>query len=319
MKNNISISGVLLMLFLFLHYQSVAQDKPGILHLKDNKYNSYFNLGFHLEDDLLTNGNNGEATIEFWVRSLQPGNAWSLTDLATGNSGIKLEMFGENQLKFADNEVIDLGTDVQTGKWHHVALTVQNGKAALYVGGRIVGFNYDYTPQYSSQELCIYKSANSEIMITEVRGWSITRTPEEIANNQWRSFIFNSDFELNDLKYDEGLEVLYGNNEVVMVDSDILPVQRLSWKSLSNDSNELLASDAIGISETDLSGVLMSISDQIDHPVLSNRHIFLKASQGQFEDRIVLEWPHVMGKEQNIDQYHSECSNKCIGGNSLRR
>ncbi|MGB3467263.1 MAG: LamG-like jellyroll fold domain-containing protein [Cyclobacteriaceae bacterium] len=289
---------VLLLSMFFLNSQLTAQIKSGVLHIKKNNYNSHINLGIDLKRDLLDKGNAEEATLEFWIKSTQSGNSWILSDLSEDGEGFQLSMSNENTLSF-NGLSVDAG-NLESGLWHHVAVTIQSGSLSIFVNSIKVLTNTPFTTHPSSAEMHLVKRDNEEIMVTEIRGWNRMRSAAEVEDNQWRSYIFESDFELADLKSVEGLEIIYGTNSQLRKNATNLPVKKLQWRSLANSANGLLSENAKGIAEANGIADLLEVSEVLDHPVLGNQTIFLNASKGEHDDKITLDWPHIA----NIDGYN---------------
>lgn len=304
MKQNIRYLGVLLLGLLVLQFKLLAQNKPGILHLKNNNFTSYFNLGIDWKKDLTDKGNTGEATIEFWVRSVNAGNSWTLTDLSDNSQGFNLSMSSENTITF--NAVSGDAGFIEHNLWHHVAVVLQANKISVYVNGQKKLTDITYATPVSATNLHLVKNSSEQLMLTELRGWNRRRSDIEIADNQWRSYIFESDFELADLHSVEGLEILYGTDNATTSTNANLDFTNLQWHSISGSANGLAAKQGKGIAAakvntaSDERADLLEISNSTDHPVLENQTIFLKASKGKYDDKITLEWPHI----DNIDGYN---------------
>ncbi|WP_299464220.1 LamG-like jellyroll fold domain-containing protein [uncultured Microscilla sp.] len=272
-----------------------AQTMPGVMHLPKNEYTSYVNLGVNLQSDLIAPGVNGEATLEFWIKSTQAGNEWTLTDMSMGTEHFKLYMHNEHQLNVQVKDqplTATIAGEVTHNLWHHIALVVfdQGRQCELYVNGVKKG----HVPFSNSVKgLYFQKKTSQELFITEIRAWDKRRTAEQIAQNQWRSVIREN---LTTLKANEGLRYFYGTDDQNQTDHPSLP--RLK---MSNWQNAVPGFDAKikAVGKYDHKELAI-VKTNTDHPVLDNQLIQLTASKGAHEDKVRLHWLHVKG----ADGYH---------------
>ncbi len=286
-------SYILLMLLLLTGFlPRLAAQNPGVLHIKQNSYHTYFDLGMNLKTDLLDAGNAGEATLEFWVKSAQAGNPWTLTDMNPDNDHFSVSMASENQLTIqlaAQSHTLDLAGVVGSGVWHHIALVVSQNSQVLevYVNGLKKGqFNMALS---NGRELYFYKPANAELFITEIRGWSKKRSLETIGRNQWRSFVTQSPSGLTSLKNNEGLRVFYGNDDYQTASpmAGIDEISRVSWKNIQSTAYSAGCISDYGVQS------IAAVRTDTDHPVFNLNQILVRATKGEFSNKIQLEWPHV--------------------------
>lgn len=309
MKTIKTIQGLLLLLLCCCLFRAAAQS-PGVMHLPDNSFNTYLDLGIELKNDLLDTGNPGEATVEFWTRSTQSGNLWTLTDINPDAEHFSVSMAGENQLSIqlgAQSHTIDLTGIVQSNLWHHIALVISENSQQLevYVNGlKKSQFNMDLS---GNRQLFFYKQAGTELLITELRGWSKKRSASAISDNQWLTFVTRSPGQLTALKNDQGLKVFYGDDDAQtttpLVENAVTELSRTGWKNIQGD-----AYDATCISSYEAL-TLAGVSTEVNHPILNLEDILLTATKGEFFDKVQLQWPHI----RDVDGYHIFRDEQLIG------
>ena len=308
MKTIKTIQGLLLLLLCCL-FQANAQS-PGVMHLPDNNYNTYLDLGIELKNDLLDTGNPGEATVEFWLRSTQSGNLWTLTDMNPDTEHFAVSMAGEDQLSIQlglQSHTVDLTGIVSSNLWHHIALVISENSQQLevYVNGlKRSQFTMDLS---KNRQLFFYKQADTELLITELRGWSKKRSVEDISANQWLTFVTRSPGQLTALQEDQGLKVFYGNDDAQttspLVENAVTELSRTGWKNIQGDTY-----DARCISSYEAL-TLAGVSTQVDHPILNLEDILLTATKGEFFNKVQLQWPHI----KLVDGYNIFRDEQLIG------
>ena len=298
---------VLMLLFLgFCLPRAKAQ--TGVMYLPDNGFSTYLDTGIELKNDLLDTGNSGEATLEFWIRSSQSDNVWTLTDINADDDHFALSMASENQLSLqlgAQNQIIDLTSVVGSDLWQHIALTISQGGQTLevYVNGlKRAQFNLDFS---ANRQLYFYKQADTELYLTEVRGWSKKRTSAEISLNQWRTFVTKSATELTTLQNNEGLEIFYGDDDAQTTSplTAVEELDRTGWKNIQSGTY-----DAGCISSYNAT-VLAQVRNDLEHPILNLEEILMTATKGELSDKVRLQWPHI----KDVDGYNIYRDEQLIG------
>ncbi len=272
--------------------------QPAVMELSSNEFDTYLDLGVDFKEDLLNAGNAGEATLEFWVRSTKGGNRWTLTDMAADSEHFSLSMENDDQLTLKvgqQSTTVSLAGEVEAELWHHIALTISDnaGKVSLYVDGT------KRTEQVMAldglRDFHLYKDRDSEVLVTEIRGWAKARTPEQVADNQWRTLVSESTTQLNRLRDEQGLAVLYGNDDTRTDSLPSIPkLQQLGWKDLLSDSYSARAT----VTYDELT--LVSVRTDVEHPILNLDQVLLTTTKGAVEDGVQLQWPHL----KDVDGYN---------------
>ncbi|MEM7108384.1 MAG: LamG-like jellyroll fold domain-containing protein, partial [Bacteroidota bacterium] len=272
--------------------------QTAVLRLENNAFNSYLNLGIALRSDLLDQGDPGEATLEFWIQSTTPDNEWLLTDLNADEDLWQVRMASSDRLTVSlgtESASLSLTSEMGTNFWHHMALVVSNNAQRLEVYVNAVkraDLNYDLS---NDRELYLYKKAGTELLLTEVRGWSDKRTAREIVDNQWLTYASQSQPELDNLE-SQGLLIYYGkdafsNNQSV---TSLDPLMHSRWPNTMSGSQE-----ATVVNSYDGQS-LGEMNTNFDHPILSLDKVLLIAGKGEEKEKVTLSWLHI----KNADGYN---------------
>lgn len=271
---------------------AMAQTSPGaVLHLLNNKFNSYFNTGVNL-NNLLNQADDKEASVEFWIRSGGAANEWVLTDLLADNESFSMQMADNNQLKLRVKNVektIDLTGIVAKDTWHHVALVVNNFRTTVYINGRTRGVFTDLNfSAVQARQLYFYKSNQTELYITELRAWKQARTLQEMER-YWAKVIKSNDSDQVAQEVSRGLEVLLNTTDKQLTTTEKLGT--IAWQN-AVPSSEVKA--AKGVAEYRPEGLtLIELTTTEGHPILDLEQIRVTASKGEFTDKVRLGWNHV--------------------------
>ncbi|MFA8451457.1 MAG: LamG-like jellyroll fold domain-containing protein [Bacteroidales bacterium] len=262
---------------------------------------AYFNSKIDLKK-LIMEGNSGEATIEFWIRG-KPKLAFQFGDLLSENDFFLLSLSKEGILqinKGSEKKTIALTEEVSGNEWNHFAINFNetNDKVnlSLLLNGEVKG-EFEISSLVNSTEsrnLFFKKEKGVELCLAELRAWNQGRSIRKLKTYYSRSFIRSSKVKWESYK-DEGLCFFYGENSQEDLNWSLLPeLKSKTWKNtIEND-----LSNARFVSQMQNQVVAEVVSD-IEHPVLSNRELFVEASRGDYEDGIRVKWQHV----KEIDYY----------------
>lgn len=292
--------------------QLYAQKEYGILKMHAVNYATYFNTGIELPQ-VLAQGNTGEASLEFWMRSTFSNNQWELTDMLPNDQSLSLKMSNGNQLQLSIgnqsqtiqlNDAVTNQALVQAGSWHHVMLTIQSlsGQSRIfriYINGIKQSELLMNLPNVSHRPLFFYrdKSSSHSLEIAEIRAWNTTRTDRAIAQNWLRSFA-KDELNLSEITY-QGLHTLLGDYSQAQSTSSMVfsALKTLVWSN-SVTSNANVGKGVNSYTKGNATHTLMEVRNNIEHPILKNETIYLTASKGAYASEVVLNWPHIKGATQ---------------------
>ncbi|WP_232296794.1 LamG-like jellyroll fold domain-containing protein [Microscilla marina] len=312
-----------------------AQKEYGILKMHAVNYATYFNTGIELPQ-VLAQGNAGEASLEFWIRSTFSGNDWELTDMLPDDQSLSLKMTAGNQLHLSIgsqsqsitlNDAVTNQPLVQSGAWHHVMLTIQSlsGQShifRIYINGAKRGELLMNLPNVAHRPLFFYRDKNSSysLEIAEIRAWNTTRTDREVAQNWLRSFA-KDELNLSEVTY-QGLHTLLGDYSKAHEMTSVVfsELKTMLWDN-SVPGAQNMGKGVGSYTKGSTTHTLMEVRNNIEHPILKNETIYLTASKGAYASEVVLNWPHVKGATQYTiyknDVAFSErlidASNKAVG------
>lgn len=287
------------MLFAFLPgIHTLQAADPGVLHLKKNNYHSYLDLGVDLNKELLRNpdrGNGGDATLEFWVKSVQPGHGWELLDMSSDALHFSMAVSGDTltlQVK-GESHVIDLSGVTDPGAWYHAALVIsdEGQQARVLINGQTYGvFNVDLSDEVG-RKLYFYKARAAEIFLTEMRFWASRRTPQAIEENRWFPYVKKSTLTS---ERNAGLVALYADDTYTEESLHHLDaLTDIHWVDFLNGDRAISAVNRYN------ENTLVSVDRDPTHPIMSNNRIFLTASKGNepeaSKDKVYLTWNPLQG------------------------
>ncbi|MGB0521984.1 MAG: LamG-like jellyroll fold domain-containing protein [Flammeovirgaceae bacterium] len=273
----------LLCLLGFLLLPQLDAAIPKVLNLPANGYDVNVNTGIYLQN-LITTGNSGEATIEFWVRQSNNGQ-WSLR--GDRDKAFYLQGKSNNQLSvtFANSQNVSL----EAATWYHIALVFFNNGTSVRIYKDAVNVGIQ-SVSGTIGDLWFLKE-NGQVEFAEIRAWNRRRTTTDIYDNYFRSFI-NDDY--NVLK-SAGLTHLYtGNATTDAATHFISELTQLRWNNEvdSNVKQQLRVNSQYG--NTKLAEVVA-----LNHPIYGNRTLFLTVTKGYGaganQNLVELEWLHIDG------------------------
>ncbi len=306
MKSFHKIKYLLVCLIGLLLIRQASAQNWGVLHLKENSYSSYADLNIDLKKDLLATGTQGEATLEFWIRSSKPGNEWTLTDLNSDDQRFRLSMHSESALtlEIGDlSEIISLSGKVEHDRWNHIALVISQNyrKVEVFVDGNLEKTSSIFDFGNLSGTLRLFKHKSQDIYLTELRGWNVKRTQEEVFQNQNASYIPHSaDHLLPTDKDNSALKFLYGEKELstANVFDTYVEVVNQRWGNTKNSDQYVRYVSKLVKNGTE--HVIAEVRNDVFHPLFVATPIPVVASDGGYDDYVQLQWPHI----DEVDGYN---------------
>lgn len=282
-----------------LTHSALAQtleEKVGILELKSNKA-VYFNTQVDLAE-MLNKKADQEASFEFWVNATLGNSFWELTDLLDDAHNF-LALVRNNQIEIkANNKQHTYNYVPASNNWDHFAFVFSQGWLSVYVNSKLVGrLQCGNLLANLSRDLYFKKNVNTSLQVTEIRAWSKRRSPEAIADNQWQTYMAKTNFEMTLLHNAEGLEMLLGGNSQHTETSAQLPqLSYLKWDNHLTKNNiantDQLPGRGVHKYKDEVLGELKN-GHEVRHPVLNNQLITVKASDGKYDDKVMLTWNHI--------------------------
>ena len=201
------------------------------------------------EDDYITVNNSTDFdfgnsfTMEAYVRVDSFSKAWE-TIISKGNTW-QLSRNNETSTIYFGNSILSVSgsTNIDDGKWHHVAGVYTSRSLSLYIDGELDGFeDYGSASFDSSNSYNLLIGANEEVSdrnfqgeIDEVRIWNTARTQENIQAGMFQSLSGS----------ENGLEIYYSFDESSVNDTTIsdLTGQGYDGTLTNGDSSNFVASN----------------------------------------------------------------------------
>ncbi len=274
------------------HAQTSPRDQLGILKLTGKI--THFNTGVDLSA-LLDEGTYGEATFEFWFKPEGWGaRDWKLGDLLPDDQSFQIHGNDRAITIFSPNkeEIVNWKLAYH---WNHLALVFNGSGLTIYLNGSSLGDDIDLGEFDTSlkRRLFFHKShVLNDMYLTEIRAWSEAREQGLINEQRWLAYPLKSHSELRATHEDSGLQLLLGGSALNTASFEPLPdLSQLRWPNVLIEKNPDLDVPAGGSATRTYKNLTISTIDtNSEHPILDNTHIFLYASNGDYEDKVVLEW-----------------------------
>lgn len=150
---------------------------------------------FQIEDEAYFDSISNELTVECWFRVDGWNSAWQ-TLVAKGDNSWRLARWDQgNGLQFdangLSNVTLNTNANVNDGQWHHVAYTLANGQARLFLDGTQVAAANGVTGNIARNDFPVMIGNNAQQMqrgwnglIDDVRIWRRGLTAQEVQD--WR-------------------------------------------------------------------------------------------------------------------------------------
>lgn len=297
-----------------------AQEHPPVFILTGaHEYNSHFNTGTKLTDQLINTGEQGKATVEFWLmkadgRTVPEDGYWRFSNLKLGAN--RFRIMGTDKRMFIN--IAGTQTELTLGKqerfwnnaWHHIALAIdqKRQRMAIYVDGELIK-NLSYPANFSPQLLYFSAIAGDRVSMAEFRAWNRLRTPAEIKRERFVTIANESISNLKNLNLG-GLVVAYAGNKQKEEKLTYSPTERLLWYNMLSSGVADKSKPAYGnvTSKVRFSNKqeieLAQLRTDTDHPIYSLKDVMLSASIGDAmkgnTNYIELKWPHIKGATRYI-------------------
>ena len=304
-----------LLVGILLSSESYAQTTPrkqlGILELQGQNRLVYFNTQTNLSN-LLTSGTAEEATIECWIDIKGGTNGWEIGDLLPDDKSFSLAIFNHklDQQQPGDHKLeLRIGNNIYRqalslhSKWNHFAIVFKENKIKVLVNGREQGeWDAGGITSHTLLQRNLYfqkHQGTNTLKITEVRAWNQARSVGVINEQRWAAYPLKSDAELLNLHNNTGLQLLLGGNtSSEETNPQITELTHLHWPNVLKEKHSNLAVTTHGKGIRKYRNISIgSVDTESEHPILDNTHLFLYASNGEYEDKVELEWILLQGEE----------------------
>jgi YD repeat-containing protein len=162
-------------------------------------------LSFAGDDDYLAVPDgiyfNGNFTIEAWVYPRAFTTWGRVVDFANAGAGVNHSVLlafcdnanrGNPHLRIAGSTLNVAGSPLQLNQWAHLAVTLSNTTAVIYINGVAAGTGAMSVPVNVVRTNNLFAAPNAaepnaNVILDEIRIWNVARTPAEIASTMGRS------------------------------------------------------------------------------------------------------------------------------------
>ncbi|WP_459211532.1 LamG-like jellyroll fold domain-containing protein [Aquimarina rhabdastrellae] len=330
---------LLLLWMLCFTFLAIAQNnispRPYVVQLlAKNDYKSYYDTQTRLQTDIIKQGEEGEGTLEFWVKlNREDGTntfeGFELTNLLDGSNEFKVGVTPTAISITNGNAVIpniSLSGDavLQNDEWYHFGLVFDKGnRFSIYINGIRRASVQNFT--VSAEDLYVTAGRADHLFLAEYRAWNRARTREQLEDNRLTTLHGASKVTLEDFNR-LGLVIAYVDADEDVSVANLPQLKEARWHNVLSDIENLdetipllkYSSIRTGTNRNQIRTDFAIINAMADHPIFNLNTILLQASDGNGaafrtdgRHNVRLRWPHV----KDVNNY--SIRRREVGGGSI--
>ena len=269
-------------------------------------YKSYLDTNIGIKSMLLDKGTIGQGTFEFWAKFKTSNQGVNLTtDAVSADKNFRIQ-FTKSEVTLANKgqyttyaiNPVDVPFDVV---WQHFAITINPSGAVntynldLYIDGEKVKTFNDLEISTNSNLYFTKGQITSEVLLTEIRAWNVSRTGEQIALNRYVSYSNLTNATMINNLVNEGLVANYSGGFNLANTTIYFPeVNYTEWKNtIQKPDYPPFAKIATSINNPDGDKLLAEVQTNLGNPIEELDAIIVNASKGKFNNKIEIKWFHI--------------------------
>ncbi len=265
---------------------------------------THFDTNIGLKTMLLNVGQPGQGTIEFWAKFQNDSQSLWLTSDAFFDLGFTIKMFSNqiilNNKNGSDIQAINADHTLLEQSWQHFAYifyqtnTLNHYNIDAYADGVKVKTFTNIEIAADSDLYFTKGDPNDEILLTEIKAWNVQRTEDQIAIGRYTTFYQYTGSAIED-QVSQGLAANYsGSAEHVPLDQYLPELAITHWNNtVQKNGYPAYGSTVSRVTNDKIDKQLAVINDTFGNPINELNQIIVRASKGEYDNRIVVNWFHV--------------------------